>query len=124
MPKPDAVLSIEKGERFYKLFFFRPLLGRHKRFEYRIFVKEKADGNLAMASYNFKIENGQPVKGDVLSAPDVPKAALMGIIQGVMRRTNTSPEEFEEIDLSRFVTVDEQIEFLKSSGRSDVSYLH
>jgi len=124
MPKPDAILAIEKGERFYKLFFFRPLLGRHKHFEYRIFVKEKADGNLAMASYNFKIENGQPVKSDVLSAPDVPKDALMGIIQGVMRSTNTSPEEFEEVDLSRFATVDEQIEFLKSSGRSDVSYLH
>ena len=124
MPKPDAVLSIEKGERFYKLFFFRPLGGRHIHFEYRIFVKEKADGNLAMASYNFKIENGQPVKGNVLSAPDVPKDALMGIIQGVMRSTNTSPEEFEEVDLSHFATVDQQIEFLKSSGRSDVSYLH
>jgi hypothetical protein len=124
MPKPDAVLSIEKGERFYKLFFFRPLAGRHIHFEYRIFVKEKADGNLAMASYNFKIENGQPQKGTVLSAPDVPKDALMDIIRGVMRSTNTSPEEFEEIDLSRFATVDEQIEFLKSSGRSDVSYLH
>jgi hypothetical protein len=124
MPKSDAILSIEKGERFYKLFFFRPLWGRHNHFEYRIFVKEKADGNLAMASYNFKIENGQPMKGDVLSAPDVPKDALMGIIQGVMRRTNTSPEEFEEIDLSRFATVDEQIEFLNKSGRGDVSYLH
>jgi len=87
-------------------------------------VKEKADGNLAMASYNFKIENGQPVKGEVLSAPDVPKDALMGIIQGVMRRTNTSPEEFEEIDLSRFATVDAQIEFLNCSGRGDISYLH
>lgn len=124
MPKPNAILALEKGERFYKFFFFRPRWGKANHFEYRVFSKEKADGNLAVAAYNFKIENGQPVKGSVLSSPDVPKDALMDIIRGVMRRTKTSPEEFEELDLSRFATVDEQIEFLKSSGRGDISYLH
>lgn len=124
MPKPDAILALDQGERFYKFFFFRPRWGRHNHFEYRVFTKEKLDGKLAMAAYNFKIENSQPSKGNVLSAPNVPKEALMSIIQGVMRRTKTSPEEFEELDLSRFATVDEQIEFLKSSGRGDISYLH
>ncbi|MDZ7290638.1 MAG: hypothetical protein ONB44_13780 [candidate division KSB1 bacterium] len=124
MPKPSAIMNLEKGERFYKFFFFRPRWGRHKQFEYRIFVKEKADGNLAMAAYNFKIENGVPIKDHVTEAPDVPKAQLMGIIRSVLRNTNTLPDEFEEIDLSHFKTVDEQIEFLKSSGRADVSYLH
>ncbi len=59
MPKPHAMMNLEKSERFYKFFFFRPYAGRHKQFEYRIFT-----------------------------------------------------------------TVDEQIEFLKSAGRADVSYLH
>ena len=123
MPKPSAILEIEKGERFYKFFFFRPFWGRAKRFEYRIFTKLKVDGNLAVAAYNFKIENGQPQKGEVLSAPDVPPSELMSIVQGVMRRTNTSPQEFEELDLSRFATVEEQIEYLKTSGRADLSYV-
>jgi hypothetical protein len=48
----------------------------------------------------------------------------MGIVQGIKRRTNTMPDEFEEVDLSRFKTVDEQTEFLRISGRADVSYLH
>jgi hypothetical protein len=124
MPKPHALMSLEKGERFYKFFFFRPRAGRHKHFEYRIFTKEKADGNLALVAYNFKIEDGLPIKDHVTEAPEVPKAELMGIVHGVMRRTNTLPDEFEEVDLSRFKTVDEQIEFLKSAGRADVSYLH
>jgi hypothetical protein len=124
LPKPHAIMNLEKGERFHKFFFFRPRWGRHNQFEYRIFVKEKADGNLAMASYNFKIENGSPVKEHLLEAPDVPKSELIGIIRSVMRRTNTLPDEFEELDFTRFATVEEQTEFLKSSGRADVSYLH
>jgi hypothetical protein len=124
MPKPKALMSLEKGERFYKFFFFRPRLGRHKHFEYRIFTKEKADGNLALVAYNFKIEDGLPIKDHITEAPEVPKAELMGVVYGVMRRTNTLPDEFEEIDFSRFATVDEQIEFLKNAGRADVSYLH
>jgi hypothetical protein len=124
MPKPHALMNLEKGERFYKFFFFRPHAGRHKQFEYRIFTKEKADGNLALVAYNFKIENGMPVKDHVTEAPEVPKDQLMGIVQGIKRRTHTMPDEFEEVDLSRFKTVEEQAEFLRISGRADVSYLH
>ena len=124
MPKPNAILHLEKGERFYKFFFFRPAWGRANHFEYRILTKLKANGNVAMSAYNFKLVDGQPHKGEVLSAPDVPPAQLMDIIQGVMRSTNTLPHEFEELDLSRLATVDEQIEYLKISGRADLSYLH
>ncbi len=124
MPKPHAIMNLEKGERFHKFFFFRPHWGKHNHFEYRIFTKEKTDGNLALVAYNFKIENGVPIKDHITEAPEVPKAQLMSIIQGVMRRTNTQPNELDELDLSRFKSVDEQIEFLKSAGRADVSYLH
>ncbi|MDZ7343117.1 MAG: hypothetical protein ONA90_01240 [candidate division KSB1 bacterium] len=124
MPKPRALMNLEKGERFYKFFVFRPRAGRHKQFEYRIFTKEKVDGNLALVAYNFKIENGLPIKDHVTEAPDVPKDQLMGIVNGIKRRTHTLPDEFEEIDLSRFKTIEEQTEFLKNSGRAEVSYLH
>ncbi len=124
MPKPRAMMNLEKDERFYKFFFFRPHAGRHKQFEYRIFTKEKADGNLALVAYNFKIENGVPSKEHVTEVPEVPKDQLMDIVHGIKRRTHTMPDEFEEIDLSRFKTVEEQTEYLRNSGRADVSYLH
>jgi hypothetical protein len=54
----------------------------------------------------------------------MPKDQLLGIVNGIRQRTHTMPDEFEELDLSRFKTVDEQGEFLKNSGRADVSYLH
>ena len=40
-----------------------------------------------------------------------------------MRKTNTSPDEFEELDLSGFSTIDEQIEFLKRQDRVDTMYI-
>ncbi|MFQ5822252.1 MAG: hypothetical protein ACE5I5_19915, partial [Candidatus Heimdallarchaeota archaeon] len=61
---------------------------------------------------NFKIVNGLPHKSRITRAPNVPKESLDEIIQGVIRRTNTRPEEFEEVDLSHFKTVDEQIAYL------------
>lgn len=124
MPKPKAIMNVEKGERLYKFFFFRPSWGRAQHFEYRIFTKLKTNGNLAMAAYNFKIVDGAPHKGKVLRAPDVPPGELMSLIQGVMRRTNTLPHEFEELDLSGLATLEEQLEYLKISGRGDLSYLH
>jgi hypothetical protein len=43
----------------------------------------------------------------------VPKELLDEIIQGVVERTNTRPEELEIVDLSQFQTLDEQIAYLK-----------
>jgi hypothetical protein len=124
MPKPSAILNLEKGEKFYKFFFFRPQAGRHVQFEYRVFTKLKADGKLEMAAYNFKVVDGRPHKGEVLTSSEVPPEELMDIINNVKRSTNTLPHEFEEIDLSRFATVQEQVDYLKARGRVDVSYLH
>jgi len=40
-----------------------------------------------------------------------------------MRQTNTGPDEFEELYLSAFSTIDEQIEFLKRRDRVDTMYI-
>ena len=124
MPKPSAIMNLEKGEKFYKFFFFRPQAGRHIQFEYRVFTKLKADGKLELTAYNFKVVDGQPHKGEVLSSSEVPPEQLLDLFRGVMRSTNTLPHEFEELDLSRFATVQEQIDYLKAQGRGEVSYLH
>ena len=117
------LMRINKGERFYKFYYFRPVAGRHIHFEYRILTKEKINGMLEMVSYNFKIENGVPQKSSITRVPKISKEQLDEIVQNVMRKTNTSPDEFEELDLSGFSTIDEQIEFLKRRNRVDTMYI-
>jgi hypothetical protein len=123
-PEQDHFLiRIKQGERLYKFYYFRPMAGRHYHFEYRILTKEKINGMLEMVSYNFKIENGVPQKSSVTRVPKISKEQLDETVQNVMRKTNTSPDEFEELDLSRFSTIDEQIEFLKRQDRVDTMYV-
>ena len=123
-PEQDHFLiRIKQGERLYKFYYFRPMAGRHYHFEYRILTKEKINGMLEMVSYNFKIENGAPQKTSITRVPKISKEQLEEIVQNVMRKTNTSPDEFEELDLSRFSTIDEQIEFLKRRDRVDTMYI-
>jgi hypothetical protein len=123
-PKHDNyLLRIRKGERLYKVYYFRPIAGRRDHFEYRILTKEKSDGMLEMASYNFKIVSGESEKSSVTRVPEISKDQLDDIIQNVVRKTNTGPDEFEELDLSRFSTIDEQLEFLKQHDRVDTMYI-
>ncbi|HEA66131.1 MAG TPA: hypothetical protein ENI07_04820 [Desulfobacterales bacterium] len=116
-------MRIKKGERLYKFYYFRPLAGRHYHFEYRILAKEKVNGMLEMVSYNFKIENGVPQKSSIARVSKISKEQLDEIVQNVMRKTNTASDEFEELDLSVFATIDEQIEFLKRQNRVDTMYI-
>ena len=124
LPEQDHYLiRIKKGERLYKFYYFRPMAGRHYHFEYRILTKENIHGMLEMVSYNFKIENGVPKKSSVTKVPKISKEQLEEIVQNVRMKTNTGPDEFEELDLSGFSTIDEQIEFLKRRDRVDTMYI-
>lgn len=123
-PEQDHFLMrIKKGERLYKFYYFRPMAGRHNHFEYRILAKEKVNGMLEMVSYNFKIENGVPQKSAINRVAKISKEQLDQIVQNVIRKTNTDFDEFEELDLSAFSTIDEQIEFLKRRDRVDTMYI-
>jgi hypothetical protein len=117
------LMRIKKSERLYKFYYFRPLAGRHYHFEYRILSKEKIDGMLEMVSYNFKIENGVPQKTSITKVPEISKEQLDQIVQNVIQKTNTGPNEFEEVDLSGYSSIDEQIEFLKQRDRIDTMYI-
>jgi hypothetical protein len=117
------LIRIKKRERLYKFFYFHPKAGRYYHFEYRILTKEKTNGMLEMVSYNFKIENGVPQKSSITKVPEISKEQLEEIVQNVRMKTNTGPDEFEELDLSGFSTIDEQIEFLKRRDRVDTMYI-
>ena len=124
IPEQDHYLiRIKQGERLYKFYYFRPIAGRHYHFEYRILTKEKINGMLEMVSYNFKIENSVSKKSSITKVPKISKEQLEEIVQNVMRQTNTGPDEFEELNLSGFSTIDEQIEFLKRQDRIDTMYI-
>jgi hypothetical protein len=99
------------------------MAGRSHHFEYRVLTKEKTNGMLEMVSYNFKVVNGVPEKSSVVRVPEVSKHQLEDIVKNVMRKTNTGPDEFEELDLSMFSTIDEQLEFLKKQDRVDTMYI-
>ena len=125
-PHPEQdhfLMRIKQGERLYKFYYFRPMAGRHNHFEYRILSKEKVNGKLEMVSYNFKIENGVPKKSSITRVPKVSKEQLDQIVQNVIRNTNTDSDEFEELDLSEFSSIDAQIEFLKRYDRVDSMYI-
>lgn len=74
---------------------------------------------LEMVSYNFKIENGVPQKSSITRVPEISKEQLKKIVQHVIRKTNTDSDEFEELNLSGFSTLNEQIEFLRHQDRVD-----
>lgn len=123
-PKNDNyLLRISKGERLYKFYYFRPVAGRTEHFEYRILTKEKTNGMFEMVSYNFKIVSSVPQKSSVTRVPEISKSQLEDIIQNVVIKTNTGSDEFEELDLSMFSTIDEQLEFLKQQDRVDTRYI-
>ena len=117
------LMRIKQGERLYKFYYFRPMAGRHYHFEYRILSKEKINGMLEMVSYNFKIENGVSKKSSVTRVPEISKEQMDQIVQNVIQTTNTDSDEFEEVDLSGYSSIDEQIEFLKHRDRIDTMYI-
>lgn len=118
------LMRIKRGERLYKFYFFRPMAGRHYHFEYRILSKEKINGMLEMVSYNFKIENGVSKKSSITRVPEISKEQMDQIVQNVIRTTNTDSDEFEEVDLSGYASIDEQIAFLKHRDRIDTMYIN
>jgi len=93
------LIRIKQGERLHKFYYFRPMAGRHYHFEYRILTKEKVNGMLEMVSYNFKIEKGVPQKSSITRVPKISKEQLDEIVQNVMRKTNTGPNEFEVLEM-------------------------
>lgn len=117
------LMRVKQGERLYKFYYFRPMAGRHYHIEFRILSKEKNNGMLEMVSYNFKIEKGVSKKSSITRVPEISKEQMDQIVQNVIRTTNTDSDEFEEVDLSGYSSIDEQIEFLKHRDRIDTMYI-
>ncbi|MCS7222119.1 MAG: hypothetical protein RML36_01300 [Anaerolineae bacterium] len=115
----DALLRVGQGERLYKLYCFRPAWGRRERVEHRVLTKQRADGTLELISYTRWIPpGGQPARSNVLRVPEMPIQALERIIAQILAQTRTDSDEFEEVDLTDFNTLDEQLDYLRGYLKS------
>ncbi|MCD6176230.1 MAG: hypothetical protein J7K29_00160, partial [Candidatus Cloacimonetes bacterium] len=56
------MLKIDRGEKIFRIFIFKPKAGKEQNFEYRIITKEMINGLLELVSYNFKIIDNIPQK--------------------------------------------------------------
>jgi hypothetical protein len=97
----DKVLEKERSREFE--------LSKSDRFKYR--TRYFTDSGI-IRSKEYVSTNYQRFKNLFSS-----KEELDQIIQNVIRKTNTESDEFEELDLTEFSSIDEQIEFLKRRDR-------
>ena len=67
--------------------------------------------------------SGVQQKSSITRVPEISKEQLEDIVPNVVRKTNTAPDEFEELDLSGFTTIDEQLESLKQQDKIDTMYI-
>jgi hypothetical protein len=121
--KDTFMFKLDDGEKLYKFWFFRPAAGKDINFQYRIMTKEKVNGLLDLVSYNFKIVGGIPQKNSITHAEDITKDKIEDIVQNVMITTKTTAEEFEELDLTHFDNINEQINFLVERDRVTKEYI-
>lgn len=117
------LLRLNKGEKLFKFFIFRPKSGADVNFEYRILTKEVADGTLGMVSYNFKIIDNIPQKNSIMYSKNIQKDQIDDIVFSVKLQTNISEDEFEEIDLTGFDSIEEQLEFLEKRDKINKEYI-
>ncbi len=123
-PFGGAIMSIDKGEKLYKVYRFIPKKNPGYYFEYRILTKIKTDGNLAMAAYNYKVVNGVVEKGNVMKSDDVPKKEMENLIKGVQKRIESaSPSNLHIIDLTKYKTLEEQIQKMVELDKVDTQYV-
>ncbi len=116
----SALLRMGQGEKLYKLYFFRPAWGRGECLEHRVLAKLRANEMLEVISYTVRVlSNGQPERSNVLRVPAVPAGTLECIVNHILVQTHAAPDEFEEVDLTGFDTLSEQLDHLRDRGLVD-----
>ncbi|MBC8323824.1 MAG: hypothetical protein H8E70_09680 [Candidatus Marinimicrobia bacterium] len=123
-PFGGAIMNIEKGEKMYKVYRFIPKKNPGYHFEYRILTKLKKNGNLALAAYNYKVVDGVVEKGDVMTSDDVPIKDVDGLIKGVQKSIESaSPSDLHIIDLTKYKTLEEQIQMMVELDKVNTQYV-
>ena len=84
----------------------------------------KKDGNLKVAAYNYKVVNGMIKKGEIMRSQNVPKKAMDGIVNGILKQTEkVSPSYLDVVDLTKYKTLEEQIQKMVELDKMDTQYI-
>ncbi len=123
-PFGGAIMKIDKGEKMYKVYRIIPQKYPGYHFEYRVLTKEKKDGNLEVAAYNYKVVNGMVEKGDIMRSENVPKKAMDGIVNGILKQTEkVSPSYMDIVDLTKYKTLKDQIQKMVELDKVYTQYI-
>ena len=123
-PFGGAIMKIDKGEKMYKVYRIIPKKYPGYHFEYRVLTKGKKDGNLEVAAYNYKVVNGMIEKGEIMRSQNVPKKAMDGIVNGILKQTEkVSPSYLDVVDLTKYKTLEEQIQKMVELDKVDTQYI-
>jgi hypothetical protein len=109
-----GLLRLEPGERLWKVWVFRPAAGRASRLEHRIYAIQKPGGQLAMITFAVHAPNGtQPARSNIARVTSISPQDLERIITAIRQQAQAEDDDYEEIDLSRMATLDEQLDYLR-----------
>ena len=123
-PFGGAIMKIDKGEKMYKVYRIIPKKYPGYHFEYHVLTKVKKDSNLKVAAYNYKVVNGMIEKGEIMRSQNVPKKAMDGIVNGILKQTEkVSPSYLDVVDLTKYKTLEEQIQKMVELDKMDTQYI-
>ena len=93
-------------------------------FEYCVLTKVKNDGKLEVAAYNYKVVNGLIEKGEIMRSENVPKKAMDGIVNGILKQTKkVSSSYLDIVDLTKYNTLEGQIKKMVELDKVDTQYI-
>lgn len=118
------LLNLQPGERLWKLFCFRSP-SHATGLRHRIYTVRKADGRLALVTFAVHNplnahdgHNGHStprlVRSGIARVPDLSVGDLDHIIGAVQRQAQTTADICEEVDLTAFGTLQEQVAWLEA----------
>lgn len=118
------LLGLLPGERLWRLYCFRKL-DHAFRLRHRIYTKQKADGRLELITFAVHnpphrngdargLEDAPAVRSALARVPDLSKGDLDRLIAAM--RAEASADVCDEIDLSHYETLDEQLSWLQNQG--------
>ncbi len=118
------LLDLRPGERLWKLYCFRAA-GHATDLRHRIYTVRKADGRLALVT--FAVHNPpqthdghndnatlRPVRSGIARVPDLSVGDLDRVIGAVQRQAHATADICEEVDLTAFSTLQEQVAWLET----------
>jgi hypothetical protein len=122
----NNLLSLGPGERLWKLYCFRTV-GHPTGLRHRIYSKLKTDGRLALVTFavhnppdhtgNGSSSTGRrAVRSGIARVPDLSLEHLDQVIGAVRKQAQASSDVCDEVDLSNFETLAEQMAWLEAQG--------